>query len=162
VVRLALIVLLQGGVGVALWQFGSFLSPGHYLVIAGADLLVSSLVLTAGQVKLFGPVFFFDAVRSARRGWHLVFRCLLLAALLLVLLVLYAMQFRGLSGLLQPATLPPNEMARFAQRFFELLTTVQIVAVMALTPVYAAGAISEEREKKTLDFLFATSLANHE
>ena len=56
----------------------------------------------------------------------------------------------------------PNEMALFAASFFYLFMVVQFVTIALLTPAYTAGAIAEEKERKTLEFLLATDLRNRE
>ena len=53
-------------------------------------------------------------------------------------------------------------MATFAESFFYVFLAVQMVAVILLTPAFVAGAIAEEKEKQTLDFLLATDLRNRE
>src|SRR5262249_33230691 len=128
------------------------------------DLTAAIVVLFAGRVSLFGPVLPADAMRTARRGRHVVLRCLLLLILMVVLMGLYLKQFQGtaLFNLLEPARLSPEEMSQFATTFFELLVAVQLAAVIVLTPAYTPGAVCEEKEKKTLDFLLCSSLANQE
>ncbi len=49
-----------------------------------------------------------------------------------------------------------------ALKFFEAFMMVQIVAVSILTPAFVAGAIAEEKDRKTLEFLLATDLRNRE
>src|SRR5207237_8910103 len=56
----------------------------------------------------------------------------------------------------------PNEMARFAEAFFYAFMSVQFTVVGVLTPAYTAGAIAEEKERRTLEFLLATDLRNRE
>src|SRR5260370_1408916 len=46
--------------------------------------------------------------------------------------------------------------------FFYTFTAVQLVAVFLLTPLCAAGAITEEKEKRTLDFVLSTDLRDRE
>ena len=52
--------------------------------------------------------------------------------------------------------------ARLGEAFFSIYLIVQIALVVLLTPAYVAGAISDEKDRKTLEFLLATDLANHE
>src|SRR5438132_692695 len=64
--------------------------------------------------------------------------------------------------------LPRNEpakiadMARLAETFFFTFMIVQSVLVVVLTPAYTAGAIAEEKDRKTLEFLLATDLRDRE
>ena len=55
-----------------------------------------------------------------------------------------------------------NDMARFAEIFVFTVIVVQNLTVLLLTPVYVGSAIAEEKERKTLDLLFATQMKDHE
>src|SRR5207247_2621258 len=57
---------------------------------------------------------------------------------------------------------PRLQAAVLAQTFFSIFMVVQLVAVILLTPAYVAGAISDEKDRKTLEFMLATDLNNHE
>src|SRR2546430_14080099 len=52
--------------------------------------------------------------------------------------------------------------ALLAREFSERLMLVQPLAVTILTPAYVAGAIAEEKDRKTMEFLLATDLRNRE
>src|SRR5262245_31814384 len=124
-VRVALVAALLAGTAAALWLAGPLSWPS-YVAVGLAGAAAAGVILAAGRVSPLGPVCCYDAVRAARRGRHLVFRCLILAALLVLLLVAYLQEFLSLDGLLAPAALPPDRMARFARHFFEVLTAVQL------------------------------------
>jgi ABC-type transport system involved in multi-copper enzyme maturation permease subunit len=49
-----------------------------------------------------------------------------------------------------------------ALKFFEAFMLVQLIAVAILTPAFVAGAISEEKDRKTMEFLLATDLRSRE
>ena len=49
--------------------------------------------------------------------------------------------------------------SRVAQRYLYAVLAVQALAVVVLTPVVAAGAIAEEKERGRLDFLRSTELS---
>ncbi len=55
-----------------------------------------------------------------------------------------------------------NEVAHFAELFVFTVIVVQNLTVLLLTPVYVGSAITEEKERKTLDLLFATQMRDHE
>lgn len=117
------------------------------------------------RYPLFGPVLIYDLVRTARRGRSTVMRCVYLGVLLLAIFLLYEGHTHGGRGaalLGQEIALSPDDMARFADSFFTLYMVLQFLAVLLLTPVYTAGAIAEERERRTLEFLFATDLHSRE
>src|SRR5256885_15603527 len=52
--------------------------------------------------------------------------------------------------------------ADLAEKFFLAFAVTQFLVVVALTPVYVAGTIAVEKERKTLEFLLATDLRNRE
>jgi len=55
-----------------------------------------------------------------------------------------------------------TQLSKFANGFFEIYVVIQFLVVSLLTPVYVAGTIAVEKERKTLEFLFATDLRNRE
>src|SRR5207248_8227566 len=55
-----------------------------------------------------------------------------------------------------------NKAARFAEIFVFTVIVVQNLTVLLLTPVYVGSAIAEEKERKTLDLLFATQMKDRE
>src|SRR5262245_54765123 len=100
--------------------------------------------------SFLGPVFFYDVVRSARRQRAVLFRCLYALVLLVVLCWVYGTWFaeqgnRG--GWFEDGSAAAVELTRFAERFFDTFFVVQYAAVLVLTPVYASGAIAEEKER---------------
>src|SRR5437588_2860967 len=109
---------------------------------------------------LFGPVLGYDLVRTARRSRFFWLRAGYAVAMLLLLLAVYVHNqhtdtLRG--GLVRRGTI-----AQFAESFFFAFTCVQLGVVILLTPIYAAGAIAEEKEAGTLEYLLATDLRGRE
>jgi ABC-type transport system involved in multi-copper enzyme maturation permease subunit len=127
--------------------------PLPYQVLLWAVWLAGLVVVG----RLFGPVLFYDLVRSARRLRFVVIRTLyaLLIAFILVWLFYLQVIERGWQQ-------PYQKMADFANTFFYVFLVVQFITVVLLTPAYTAGAISEEKERKTLEFILATDLQNRE
>ena len=85
--------------------------------------------------------------------------------LLVALAFVYAQHFPGhdllaLSGGGEWVSL--EEQARFAHSFANTLLLAQNVAVLVLVPAFLAGAVAEEKEKKTLPLLFTTALTDRE
>jgi ABC-type transport system involved in multi-copper enzyme maturation permease subunit len=139
----------------------------------GALGLVSLAILSRrGWLQLCGPVLFYDLVRLARRNRYFLIRVLYIGTIILLLLWQYndtfisqrmpwgwpggRMRFAG-SGSASAA-----EGAVFAEQFFNKFMVFQFALVMLLTPVYTAGAIAEEKDRRTLEFLLSTDLANRE
>jgi ABC-type transport system involved in multi-copper enzyme maturation permease subunit len=48
------------------------------------------------------------------------------------------------------------------ESYFATFLTLQLLVVLFLTPAYVAGAIAEEKDRRTLEFLLATDLRNQE
>jgi ABC-type transport system involved in multi-copper enzyme maturation permease subunit len=117
--------------------------------------------------RLFGPIFGYELVRLARRGQHTRLRAALAAVLLVTLFVLYGNWFPGadlftLDPTQSAARVPREQQSRFAESFMHAFLFVQLGVVILLTPVYAAGGVAEEIDRKTLDHLFATDLSDRE
>jgi ABC-type transport system involved in multi-copper enzyme maturation permease subunit len=55
-----------------------------------------------------------------------------------------------------------NQSAEFASGFFLTYTIVQFAVVLILTPAYTAGAIADEKDRRTIEFILATDLRNRE
>ena len=106
-----------------------------------------------GWIKLFGPVLFYDAIRTSRRSRYIVLRCLYASAFLLVLYWTYT-SFVSSLPVIWPgsATRPrlvvrPSDAAALAASFFYSFMKVQFLALLVFTPAYTAGAIAEEKER---------------
>jgi ABC-type transport system involved in multi-copper enzyme maturation permease subunit len=150
---------LAGGLSSPSW-FVPALVP---LVLAWHLLAASRRPSDAG---LLGPLFFYDVVRLARRGRSTLLRCVYALALLVALCFAYAEQFPhaplfDLSSVRGP-DVALRDMPRFAQTVSVALLLAQGVAVLALTPAYVAGAVAEEKERRTLELLFTSHLSDRE
>ncbi len=121
----------------------------------GLWLLIVLVLMRLGQLKLLGPVLFYDMIRSARRSRYFLLRGFYSLVLLLVLFFVWmSVPAQNISA--------RERSSRLAMDYFEIFSIVQLVAVALLTPAYMAGAISEEKDRKTLEFLLATDLRNRE
>jgi ABC-type transport system involved in multi-copper enzyme maturation permease subunit len=110
--------------------------------------------------RLFGPVFALDAARVGRRFTTFLIRwlyLLILAGVLGVFFYTWRSDLRAPGGVVHPTVL-----TRFAENFFWVYSVTQFLVVCALTPVLTAGAITDEKERKTLDFLLVTTLSGRE
>lgn len=149
-----LLVLLQAAGG--LLVFGRAWPVWLQIVLWGVLLGVPLALERLGWLKLFGPVLFYDMVRTARRSRYVIIRTLILALLVAVLFLVWFTYYveRHLDD--------RQRASRLAETFFEWYTIVQLIIVTLLTPAYVAGAVSEEKDRKTLEFLLATDLHNRE
>jgi ABC-type transport system involved in multi-copper enzyme maturation permease subunit len=137
--------------------------------VAGWSLvgLVLAYLLRGGWVRLFGPVLFYDLVRGARRSRTYLTRCGYLALLLFFLWSVVGSQmertvYRPQGNGYGPDPMAVREMAALAEAFFGTFMGVQFGLAVFLTPAYVAGAVAEEKERKTLEFLLATDLDSRE
>ena len=112
-----------------------------------------------------GPVFFYDMIRSGRRG-HVIVHGSLYAGLLLGVVFLVFCSYFGKNGmnsvLLYDQSLSTRNPARFAGSFFASFSVFQFLTIVLLTPIYTATAITDERRRRTLEYLLATDLSNYE
>ncbi|HUR53831.1 MAG TPA: ABC transporter permease subunit, partial [Gemmataceae bacterium] len=117
-------------------------------------------------MSAFGPLFRHELTRLARRGLQPRFRTAFAGLLLVALLVTYLQSFPGESaaGVLTSVGEPLSieAAANFAERFLISFLVVQLLVVCVVTPVVVAGAITEERDRGTLDFLLSSPLSNAE
>ena len=124
--------------------------------------LVLGFASWMGWVKLFGPVLLYDMIRTARLARYSIIRmfygAFLFCILLYMALILYLTREMGNNR----EMLRPREIAVMAEMFFLTFMLVQLVLVILLTPAYVAGAIADEKDKKTIDYLLATDLDNRE
>lgn len=113
---------------------------------------------------LLGPLFRFELVRLARRGTHLPLRVVLAVLLFVGLIASYLQLFPGsdVFALLSGDAADPSRLDKFGETFLLAFLVIQQVAVLLLTPVYAGGAIAEEKEKGRLDFLLTAPLSRWE
>jgi ABC-type transport system involved in multi-copper enzyme maturation permease subunit len=127
--------------------------------------MMAGVIRGNAMPALVGPLFFWDVVRLARRGRGTALRFFYGAALLGALAFVYAGEF-GAHNLLSLSGdslwVSLDDQARFAHRFASALMLAQNFAVLVLVPAYLAGAVAEEKEKKTLDLLFTTALTDRE
>lgn len=117
-------------------------------------------IFTAWVDWLFSPVLVYDLVRMARRSRFVLLRSAYALFLLVMLVWTYASHV--LSRRHPRMTIPAGEMADFTATFYLPFLFVQFFVLVLLTPAYVAGAIAEEKERKTLEYLLATDLANRE
>ncbi|HJT75936.1 MAG TPA: ABC transporter permease subunit, partial [Gemmataceae bacterium] len=150
----ALVLLAEG---VALLLLARRLGPLLLAALAVQWLLLLVGLRWLGLFRALGPVFFYDLVRATRRGRYFLLRSLYVLGLLLLLWSVW-------SSLLPWNAGPPSlaQLAAFGAVFFFWFITVQFGVVALLTPAYTAGAIAEEKERRTLEFVLATDLRDRE
>jgi len=104
---------------------------------------------------LFGPIFAADVISSGRRSRYYLIRIGYALLVAMVLALCYAPAWSS-----APATI--RSTAALAAAFFSGFAALQISAVLVLGPAFTAGTIATERERRTIEYLFATDLSNVE
>jgi ABC-type transport system involved in multi-copper enzyme maturation permease subunit len=109
---------------------------------------------------LVGPVFRAELVGTARRRRYYILRALYGAVLLLMIGLNYKNAFdHGQEG---PLVVSIADMANFGQYLFLSFAVVQGVALLLLIPPLFGGVIADEKQRKTLHYLMASSLTSAE
>ncbi len=105
-----------------------------------------------------GPLFTLEMVTSARRARYFIVRVLYGVVILIALLNVYQVYNSSIYNSLSDIALA----ARFSSSFFSTFSFLQILAVIVAGPAMAAGTIASEREHRTIEYLFASTLSNAE
>jgi ABC-type transport system involved in multi-copper enzyme maturation permease subunit len=82
--------------------------------------------------------------------------------ILFVLWVSYSSMLGYQQAVRRGGPIPISALAETAAYFFIAFTWVQLIGILAMAPVMAVGTIATERERRTIDYLFATDLSNFE
>lgn len=108
-----------------------------------------------------GPIFRLELVTTARRRRYFFLRVLYGLAILFILWVAYESpgMYRGYNSGGQTSI---RQLAETAKVFFRAFSGVQLMGILAVAPAMAVGTIATERERRTIEYLFATDLSNLE
>jgi ABC-type transport system involved in multi-copper enzyme maturation permease subunit len=161
--RLSLAALLAAAV-VLVWQ-GGRLAAWQQAALWGALLVAAAVLARHSRPRLFGPVLFYDLIRTARRSRTYLLRSAYAFALLAALSMLYATFFGhddAFAVLFGESRAGTQEVAEFGSKFFITFIGLQFGAVFVLTPAFTATAVAEEKERRTLEYLLASDLENRE
>lgn len=105
------------------------------------------------RIRLLGPLFLFDLIRSTRRSRFLLFRCYVY-----FLLFVLACAFVVWSNSRQETDMTARDAAQLGQVMTYFLVCAQLILMIAVTPAYTGGTIAEEKDHKTLDALLTSDL----
>lgn len=115
-----------------------------------------------------GPVFRHEMLAAGRKRRYVLLR-VVLGALLLAMLGIAHESTRQMSTVAETltgeATDPRLSIAatsQLAASFYGAFAWFTLFGVLGATPAIAAGAIATERERRTIEYLFATDLSNAE
>jgi len=105
----------------------------------------------------FAPIITLDLVTAARRVRYFIVRVIYAFVLLFLLWTNYSATSFGYSD-----QVSIRQVAEFSAAFFATFSFAQLVAILLLTPAMIAGCIAQERERKTIEYLFSSTLTNSE
>jgi ABC-type transport system involved in multi-copper enzyme maturation permease subunit len=108
----------------------------------------------------FGPVFRHEMLAAGRKRRYFWVRGLVSLGMLLLLTTGYLSVVSV--GENSDGRLSISGVAELAVAFYVMFAWATMFGVLALTPAIAAGAIATERERRTIEYLFATDLSNSE
>lgn len=135
-------------------------------IVAALTTILLIVLRIRSKTPWLGPLFWHELVRLARRGTQPRLRAIYAALMLVGLLVGYLRTFESVNPLEllfnSSLQLPQQERDTFTEWFTATYLVVQLLAVALITPVYAGGAIAEEKDRKSLDFLQASLLSRRE
>jgi ABC-type Na+ efflux pump permease subunit len=110
-----------------------------------------------GNLRIWpGPILAVELVTTSRRTRYFVIRVLYAVALFLALWCTYETTVRG------GRYIDINTIAEFTSAFFGTFGIMQLMTVLLIGPALAAGTIAQERERRTMEYLYATPLSNLE
>jgi ABC-type transport system involved in multi-copper enzyme maturation permease subunit len=145
-------------IGVAAWFAADNLDRPGQVIVGGLWIVGLALLLRQFILSLFGPVLAFDVLRVGRRPRQIWFR----VAYVVLLAFLFAWVYLTWWEFRRGSIVRPTELAKLAETYFSVYMVVQFILVCLLTPASVAGAIAEEKERRTLEFLLATDLRDRE
>lgn len=113
------------------------------------------------QWSPFGPIMGWEMRTVARRKRYFFSRALFATLLLIILGIAYN-AFLIRMSMLPRHKLTIQEYAQFGEGVWVAFVNLQITAIFVFGPAYLAGSLVIEKERRTLEFLFATNLSNAE
>lgn len=138
---------------------------GTMVMAEAAWLIVLCVVARTAVRQMFGPVFTYEAIRLGRKRMTFILRGMYVVGMMGFLGLMYLTwleETRVYTSYGSRSSVKPSELSEFATMFFFTFEILQFIIVVMLTPAYVAGAITDEKQRKTLEFLLATDLQNRE
>src|SRR5258708_2867538 len=154
-VLLGLILAIAGPVVV--WYASSAVPLAFLILAAGVWLAIIGICWRRPFLRLAGPLFLYEIIRETRRSRYFLLR-------LYCYLILFVLTMAGLIWSINGTSLDlsVSEAANVAQLIAVLLLCAHLFLVSLLAPVYVGGAVSEDKERRTLEYLMATELGSNE
>jgi len=152
--------------GVGLICLGFWLSPVEEIILWVAWLIGMGALLGRLGRRMVGPLFFYDVVRTARHNRLIPLRCLYAVFLTVALFGVYTSWFgwprEDWREIFDQPSIKRARLPEFAQSFSYVFMLAQLAVVALVTPLLMAGAVAEERERRTLNLLLTTAMSDRE
>ena len=107
---------------------------------------------------MVGPVLHLEMLLGGRRGRQYVFRWVYAGWLVVQLCFLYLSYRVSASWARASGSFDPNASSRFATSFVEVFVVQQLILILLATPAFAAGAVTDEKSRGTLQYLLTADL----
>jgi ABC-type transport system involved in multi-copper enzyme maturation permease subunit len=138
------------------------LPPSAWAVATALLAVTLAILLRPMWGRLLGPVFVWESERLARRGNTFILRVVFIGALLAALYSAWPTVEVLPASLEAQDSLSLVVMRRFSREFSNAFLVALSAVLLLVTPLYVGGAISDEKEKRSLDFLLVTQLRNRD
>lgn len=113
------------------------------------------------RATLLGPIFGAEMLTGARRLRFFLSRAAYGVLLLVLLWANYSPSTFGTDGF-DTSNLSISQVAQFSSNFFGMFSFLQLSAVLLVSPAALGSLLARERERRTIEYLFATDLSNRE
>src|SRR5439155_7456322 len=107
---------------------------------------------------MIGPVLSFELLRTSRRGWHHYLLWIYAGWLAFLLGVVLLLEIAQPLPHNPYGRMPAETFAAYCRTVVELLIGQQFVILLLVTPAFAAGSISDEKTRGTLQEWLTTDL----
>ncbi len=148
------------------WVWGVLGGLAVVAVLAAAWAVRRRRRRNAEVTPWLGPLFQYELVRLTRRGTQPRLRALYALLLFIGLMVTYLSVFSGNDPIKLLFDLHPNlsikQSAIFGKAFAAAYLYSQLIAVVLITPIYGGAAVTEEKDRRSLDYLQSSLLSNRE
>jgi ABC-type transport system involved in multi-copper enzyme maturation permease subunit len=152
---LGLLLAIAGPV--AAWYASNTIPLAFLILAAGVWLAVLGICWRRPFLRFAGPLFLYEIIRETRRSRYFLLR--IYCYVMLFVLTMAALMW-SISG--TRANMTVAEAAGGAQLIAGMLLCAHLILVTLMVPVYVGGAVSEDKERRTLEYLMATELGSNE
>lgn len=148
------------GLAIAIFWFSARLGSQTVVVLALVWTCGFGILLRDFVASLFGPVLTYDILRTARKKRTFWFRTVYAFLMGIIFTWMYLLWRFDQNS--ERALIDPSRLARLAETFFNAFMFCQFALVSLITPAVVASTITDEKERRTIEFMLATDLLNRE